>query len=244
MKFTAFKTDPHTEYEILPAPMKREWMDKFGGNHPYRCLPLVIANQAGWVIPCPVEFTVRWTGHKNKDKALKFKFKERAEYFEKRIHSNFGDGVITFSIPFLLRTEEKMGVLVRGMPNAPKVNCHPLEGYVETDWSPFSFTMNWKILVPFHKVKFEKGEPICFIQPINLDVLENAQPEIFSIDEDPELAEAYKTWSEGRKEFNETKDPHSKEWQKHYYQGKDLDGGEHGDHRTALKLDEFSDDTQ
>ena len=35
---------------LEPAPIARDWMDAAPQRHPYRCLPLVIANQAGWVL--------------------------------------------------------------------------------------------------------------------------------------------------------------------------------------------------
>jgi hypothetical protein len=45
-----------------------------------------------------------------------------------------------------------------------KDGIQPLVGLIETDWLPFPFTMNWIFTRP-GTVKFEKGEPFCFITP-------------------------------------------------------------------------------
>ena len=34
---------------LVPAPLRREWMDTSADRYAYRCLPLLIANQAGWL---------------------------------------------------------------------------------------------------------------------------------------------------------------------------------------------------
>ena len=48
--------------KLTPAPIEREWMEAANQRFPYRCLPLNIANQNGWVIACPVSFRAFWYG--------------------------------------------------------------------------------------------------------------------------------------------------------------------------------------
>jgi hypothetical protein len=48
--------------EIVPGRPNRDWMDAFSERHPYRCLPLTMANTSGWEILCPVGFTAEWNG--------------------------------------------------------------------------------------------------------------------------------------------------------------------------------------
>src|SRR5215469_7609847 len=48
--------------EIVPGRPQRGWMDTFTDRHPYRCLPLSMANSTGWEILCPMAFTAEWNG--------------------------------------------------------------------------------------------------------------------------------------------------------------------------------------
>ena len=41
---------------LRPSPVRRHWMDQ--SPYAYQCLPLVIANQWGWQILCPVDVRV------------------------------------------------------------------------------------------------------------------------------------------------------------------------------------------
>ena len=51
-----------TPPEIVPGRPTRAWMDNFLARHPYRCLPLTMANTSGWELLCPVSFTAEWNG--------------------------------------------------------------------------------------------------------------------------------------------------------------------------------------
>ncbi len=48
--------------DIVPGRPPRAWMDTFPDRHPYRCLPLTMANTTGWEILCPIGFTAEWNG--------------------------------------------------------------------------------------------------------------------------------------------------------------------------------------
>ena len=48
--------------DIIPGRPQRAWMEAFDDRHPYRCLPLSMANTTGWEIICPVSFTAEWNG--------------------------------------------------------------------------------------------------------------------------------------------------------------------------------------
>ena len=76
----------------------------------------------------------------------------------------------------------------------PKDGIGPLEGVIETDWLPFTFTMNWQFTRP-GRVVFEKGEPFCFITPIAYHSLEQVTPEIVPIAAAPEVAAEYEAYA-------------------------------------------------
>jgi hypothetical protein len=86
--------------------------------------------------------------------------------------SHFGSGLLALVLPRLFRTPPGFGLLVRGITNEVNDNAVPLDGVVETDWSPDTFTMNWKLVRPDVRVQFKKGDAVCMLQPFALDLLE------------------------------------------------------------------------
>ncbi|GAB5520144.1 MAG: DUF6065 family protein [Rhodothermales bacterium] len=240
MKLIAHRIDDATKWSIEPAPKKRHWMDETSVGYAYRCLPLTMANSAGWVISCPVGFTAVWNGELHDFGGVTLTFGDAAtELDRKSILSHFGSGIITFHLPYLFRTEPGVVLLARGAPNAPKYNVAALEGLIETDWLPFTFTMNWQIQRPHIPVSFKAGEPICFIQPFSVPLLESVEPEIQPIEADPELHEQFLQWKRSRKAFLARDDRATTEWQKNYTRGQDLDGTKAVGHRTSLKVQRF-----
>jgi hypothetical protein len=227
---------------IRPAPIEREWMDATGERFAYRCLPLNIANSHGWEILSPVGFAAGWTGGPGVD-ALVIQTDGGAPA---PASSHFGGGILTFHVPTLFQTEPGYDLWVQGPVNRPKDGIYALTGVVETDWSPFTFTMNWVFTRSGALLRFEKDEPICHIFPVKRGELEALSPRVAPIDEAPELKARYDAWSASRGGFNaELKTPGSdaqaQRWQKNYYRGQDSEGVEvaDDDHRTRLRLRPF-----
>lgn len=229
--------------EIRPAPFERDWMDATDQRYAYRCLPLNIANTHGWEVLCPESFTAVWRG----DAALDAIWITPDPGTICPAISHFGYGVLTFHVPAIIRTEPGYDLMVQGPINRPKDGVSPLSGVVETDWAPFTFTMNWAFTRPGAVVRFEKGEPFCHIFPIRRGELEAIEPELRLLSENPELKAQYETWSASRSQFNaDLKQPGSdalvEKWQKHYYRGLDADGRPNAaeDHRTRVRLKPFA----
>ena len=168
---------------IRPAVLRRAWMDTSINRFAYRCLPLAIANQMGWEILSPATFTAKWNG-KNHANAIKIKFEGEPSSL---VDSHFGEGVLTFIHGYLFRTPAAHNLWVKGPANSPKDGICALEGIVETDWAPFTFTMNWRFTRKRHKVRFEKGEPIATIFPYPRQYAEEFNPSIQDIEENPQL---------------------------------------------------------
>lgn len=233
---------PDKPLDIRPAPHERDWMDETDQRYAYRCLPLAIANAHGWEILCTAGFTANWHGSVKTD-AITITPDEEGTH---PAVSHFGYGVLTFHIPAVIRTEPGYDLMVQGPINRPKDGIGPLSGVVETDWAPFTFTMNWMFTRP-GPIRFEKGEPFCHIFPVQRGEMESFDPQIRSITDDPKLQAEFNAWSESRSKFNAgLKDPASEasaaKWQKHYYRGQSLDGTESAgdDHRTRIRLDPFA----
>ncbi len=238
--------DP-THWVLTPASSSRAWMDKVPDGHAYRCLPLVVASAAGWILSSPVDFEVVWNGQWGPRGDLLFTFAGEGpatEAARRAITSQFGSGIITFSVPHLFRTSEVgLGLRVSGAPNFYKFNCHALEGWVETWWLPFTFTMNWKIDAPYVPVQFHKGDPLCFIQPSRLDTTTRIQPVLETLESQPKkFQEAHREWARSRYAFNQAVHAgQEKGWQKHYQKGIDHNGGTTAGHSaTAVRLPEFA----
>ena len=154
LKLIAYVVDGH-QIEIRAAPVDRDWMDRTNQRFAYRCLPLNIANAYGWEILCSSGFVSVWNGE---DDLASISIVPDSDAPVPAI-SHFGHGVLTFHVPCLFRTDPGFDLMVQGPVNRPKDAIAALSGIIETDWSPYSFTMNWIFTRPGAPVRFEKGEP-------------------------------------------------------------------------------------
>jgi hypothetical protein len=242
MKLSAFVIDGHT-VDIRPAPVDRDWMDDTPEPFAYRCLPLNIANAHGWELLCSSGFSAFWKGGRELG-AIDI---VPDEPDRPAAVSHFGSGVLTFHVPCIFRTEPGYDLMVQGPVNRPKHGIAPLSGVVETEWSPFSFTMNWCFTKPGGLVRFEKGEPFCHVFPVKRGELEAVEPELRLLSEDLGLKDQHEYWKANRSRFNaELQQPGSEaqaeKWQRQYYRGLAADGepAAPADHRTRLRLRPFA----
>jgi hypothetical protein len=224
MELLCYKLYPNVP-KIVPASLNRDWMDASPARFAYRCLPLMIANSYGWDILSPCTFEAEWSGQPELE-AIQLRFLDEPHRFKRWVASHFGSGILTFSLGYLFRTPPGWNLFCTGSLNRPKHGIAPLTGVVETDWSPFTFTMNWKMTAP-GIVTFEKDEPICTIFPVQQNVLEQVRPEIRLIDTDPKLQAECETWSKSRADFQtklNNNDPETvrQAWQKHYFRGENM----------------------
>jgi hypothetical protein len=233
---------------IRAASRRRPWMDETPESFAYRCLPLAIANAHGWEIGNAVGFSARWNG--GRDVAdVEIRLDDPMHSAVEAPVSLFGQGTLTFHIAGLFRTEPGWNLWIGGPPNAAKDGIAPLSGVIETDWSPYSFTMNWRFTRPGHWVRFDPDETIAFFFPLERWAIEETVPSFHPIEEAPDLQQMFEQWSGSRDSFQRRMrdapptDPADK-WQKLYYRGVDP-GGQPGaaDHQTKLRLREFSEVT-
>lgn len=241
-RFIAYQVGPNPGYVIEPSPPVRQWMDEAPGRTPYRCLPMVMANQAGWVVRCPCNITATWNG-KDHPENTKLQFTDAPGPPEAICVSHFGLGIVTFRFPWIFRTDPGIGLWVHGPANWPKENISALQGVVETDWSHMPFTMNWKITKRNTPVYFMKGEPICLLTPYPLDLLEEFTPTIVPAASDPAFVAAVEHARQQRvmtidKQLSEENKDY-KVWEKTYFKGEKAEGSRHEQHRTNFKLQRF-----
>jgi hypothetical protein len=219
-------------------------MDRSNQGFAYRCLPMVIANAHGWEILSPATFDAEWTGSADIDAVKIRALTPFGDY--PPVMSHFGEGVLTFHVNGLFRTDPKINLWVTGPVNRPKHGIQALSGVVETDWAVASFTMNWKFTAPGVRVRFEKDEPFCFFFPIARGGLEDIQPEVKSISHaDRDTYDAYAHWRESRTKFIDDLQVAGTEanragWERTYFQGARTDGTKGPpDHQTRIRVKPF-----
>jgi hypothetical protein len=162
---------------IDTAPASRDWMETSPERFALRCLPLTIANASGWMLLNQTDFAAEWNGGPapadvkvtqlwdaaTATKAAQTQFvisstgavvggDGRGVAIDPSpyppVSGHFGCGVLTFRVSYLFRTPPGVNLWVKGPPNQPQDGIAPLEGIIETDWSPSTFTMNWKFTRP------------------------------------------------------------------------------------------------
>lgn len=226
---------------LVPASREREWMHATARRFAYRCLPMTIANQAGWFVLNSHRVCVVWTGKEGADSVQVWHLSGEPPF---PAISNFGHGIVTFAVPFLFRTPPGYNLLMRGPANWPKDGAYALEGVIETDWASATANMNWKITRPDFPIIFDIDEPICMVVPQRRGELEAFTPRLQPIAEDEGLHESHEHWAVSRAQFlAETKIADSEAakrgWQKHYFQGTTSDGLTAPEHQTKLTLRPF-----
>jgi hypothetical protein len=100
--------------------------------------------------------------------------------------------------------------------------------------------MNWQMTRP-GKVRFEKGEPFCFITLVQDKKLEEVQPSLRLLSTNEQLHKEFTLWAESRGDFNsrlKSKEAEAMKarWQRHYMTGKNVAGGTAESHVTKRRL--------
>lgn len=194
--------------EIRPAPRRRDWMDATQQGLPYRCIPLSVANVHGWEMLCPYSFEVEWSGGPG---AAELQIRREptgqtpgtgqpSQDSEPRafLDSHFGNGILTFNPMVILRTEPGYNLWLSGPSNHFKDGIAAMSALIETDWMPYTFSVNWKITRPHTAIRFEKNEPFGFFFPVPRGVVAACEPTVAPLNSDPLIAENYR-WALARR---------------------------------------------
>ena len=197
-------------------------MTETSGAYAYRCMPLNIANEYGWSVLSPSQFTATWDGSEDLEGvSIKYENGEGYDF----AHSHFGSGILTISVDFVVQTPQNISLYIRGIPNDLISNIQPLDAIVETDWLPFTFTYNYKFLKPC-TVRFEKNEPLFSFFPILRGDIESYSLNTQSIEEDPDFFEKYLEYSNSRESYLKESSPGKIDdgGQRYYTNAKDPNG--------------------
>jgi hypothetical protein len=239
------------ELDIRSSSNRRDWMDVTDERFAYRCLPLSIANAHGWVICCKGSFEAEWNGGDAAEDVQVFPSGDGPVDAE----GHFGYGILTFSQKALFRTDPDYNLWVSGPPNRFKDGIQALSAVIETDWMPYTFSMNWKITRLNHRIRFEKGEPYCFLFPVPRGLAEAMEPELKNLSQDPvsqhqfEYAKNMRLFlrnvrrmKEGEGEDVEVRNAKALNFQMWYMKGQMPDGSSRYEpHQKSLQLRPFVD---
>jgi hypothetical protein len=209
---------------------KRDWFDP----HFYRCLPLTIGNQYGFIVSSEFDITFEWNGGDSID-SIFFKFDENKGDLNKlypRIETHFGHGIITINTPYSFKTPPGVNLITMNPPNYVIPNVTVMTGVIETDNLRRSFTFNLKIQMPNIRTTIPAGYPLAAFMPIpryycdkfNLDFAEN----LFNKELVDKEIKAEKDAGDYRQTIERTL-KHGVG--KHYMQGKDVYGNTFKDHQ-------------
>ena len=218
---------------LEPAAPRRTWMDATPGGFANRCLPLLIANQSGWVLLNRGRVRVAWNGGPEAQDVTVESDSDDVEPPQ----SHFGSATVTWRIPYLFRTPPGWNLLIRGPANQPKDGASSLEGVVETDWAVAPAFHTWQLTRPT-TVEWSDGEPLCMIVPQRRGELEAWHPEVLDVYEAPGVRDEYLAFSDSRRAFNADR-PGA--WQKHYFRGRSPGSARstEGSHQTRLHVRPF-----
>lgn len=148
---------------IHKSPRKRDW---FNAQF-YRCLPLTIGNQYGFIIKNEIPFLFKWNGG-DKAEDLEIKFHEwtpPSMYFP-QISSHFGYGIITLGMPIVFRTPPGINLMTINPPNYIVPNLSVMTGVVESDNLRRDFTINLRVMKSEEWTEIPPHTPLAAILPI------------------------------------------------------------------------------
>ena len=209
---------------------KREWFTP----HFYRCLPLTIANQYGFIIKTQCDVEVSWDGTEDPSGvSISVLDKEAHPTFS----SVFGHGIVTVSVPFHLKTPPGVNLMTINPPNYVLPNITVLTGVVETDNLRQEFTFNLKLQFPNVNVKIPKGFPVGAFIPVpryfsdKFNLVNGA--DLFGVEVIENENEAKKEHTKLRSERNERVFEHGEPYEADslYMRGTDIYGNKFLDHQ-------------
>ena len=144
----------------------------------------------------PCGFEARWNGGAGPDAveigSIRAPSRERAPV------SLFGQGALTFHVDGLFRTPAGWNLWVGGPPNAAKDGIAPLSGVIETDWSPYTFTMNWRFTRPITGSGSRRTSPSASSSRSSARAGRRSSPSSGRSRTQPDLKAAFEAWSTSR----------------------------------------------
>jgi hypothetical protein len=227
--------------KMIPARPHRDWMDRFPERHPYRCLPMAIANSFGWELLSPCDFKAEWNGGPDLGD-IKITAEDDYPHVKEFALSNFSHGVLSFHTGYLFVTNPGWQLLATGPFNEVADGIVPLTAVIETEWLPYPFAMSWKFTRP-GTVRFKKDQPFCHVLPVQIAPVLEIVPEIYELGANPQLRDSCAQYRKDRSKLLANQQKAAEQggekadnWSKQYLYGKLTDGTLATNHYQKLRL--------
>jgi hypothetical protein len=215
---------------LSPIEKKRDWFTP----HFYKCLPLTIANQYGYVVKSEYDMTLEWNGGDTiyDISCISSENEEVMKTLYPKISSHFGSGILTVNIPFIFRTSPGVNLMTINPPNYQLPGLTVMSGSVETDNLRYTFSINLKINLINTKIFIPKGYPLAAIIPVKRNFIESFTivdlEDIFS---SKLIDEEFTAYEDQKLERNILEPELNGKGNKNYMLGKDVYGNKFPDHQ-------------
>ena len=167
--------------------------DLFDSNESfYYNVPFIMANQSGWVLKSPCDFTMEWNGENKSTDMLVHTTMQHAGIF----YTGYGNGICSIRTGYVIQTPEEYGILLTAVPNYYKENIHFMTSLIESDWSYTPYYINMK-MINLGKVNIKRNEPLGFVTVVAHKQMESFELEVDTILSNPELFKKYQDWMNG-----------------------------------------------
>lgn len=166
--------------KIVPALASRSWMSRLDESDLW--LPTSTANQTGWMILNDQEVEVTWNGGRA---ASDIRVVCRPQGPGSHVVSRFGNGVVTWEMPFFFRLRPEFNLRLRGLTNSPKEGAFPIEQILDADSIATGVSMSWRITRIGAPVRFELEEPLCMFYAELRSLAAELDPQIQTLEEVP-----------------------------------------------------------
>jgi hypothetical protein len=162
--------------DIRPASRERPWFDLHYNHHAYKCLPITIAAEHGWMIHSPEDFSVTWNGGPdNADVTVRGEGPWVSQ--ANGVVPHFSRGSVTINLRGHFAVSEGWNIVMSPPLNYFKDGIQGMTAVVELDWLNYRPTMNYVLTRP-GTVEFKAGDPLCQIWPEPRGYLVNIRPKM------------------------------------------------------------------
>jgi len=179
-----------TQAPIVPAPIVREWMKPELPDLGQAWHSIVLANQSGWFVLADISVAANWNGG-SAPSDIQIQADGIAHF--SRVSSCMGSGILTWTIPYVIRTPPGWNLLFRGPANCVKDGLIALEGLVEMDWIFDSLVFHWKF-TRAGRCDFQRGEPVGMVVPQRRFDLEHFTPHFATDEENRRFRQQLRAW--------------------------------------------------
>ena len=153
--------------EPLYGNTKRDWF----ASHFYRCLPLTIGNQYGFILKSAYDMTLYWSGRTSDRVVVEMSDglpdgKGGSDVIQS-VFTNFEHGIVSIETFCTLRTPPGINLMTIQAPNMiNNPDLFVMTGVVEADNLRRTFTFNLRILSEKKKIRIKKGDVLAAFIPI------------------------------------------------------------------------------